>query len=481
MTAGELGERSAEAARRLAGYRVTRGDRVLWVADPSEASLACALGVLRLGAVLVPLSPALTGRELGQVVGDGDPAAVIVPGPVAATVAGPEQLLVISTASRSSGARRDRGNGTVSQVPVLAATLHHLAGPAPDPHLREADLDRESPLDPALIVYTSGTTGSPKGAVLTHGNLAAGAAALRRAWRIDPDDRLSLSLPLFHVHGLCAGLFTMLDAGASLLVYPRFDPARLSEDFGRRRVTVFFGVPTMYYRMVKHGAASELRRLRLAVSGSAPLSPSLWARVAETAGVGVLERYGMTETLLTLSNPYEGERRPGTVGLPLPGVEAMLAGEAGELLVAGPSVFDGYWRRPAATAESFRGRWFKTGDVACKDEAGYFVIKARTREVIISGGHNVYPAEVEDVLLQHDGVDEVAVVGTPSEEWGEVVTAWVVPSGSGTAVDDVMSFAAARLAPYKVPRAVRLVESLPRNAMGKVVRGELRDGSRATR
>ena len=233
----------------------------------------------------------------------------------------------------------------------------------------------------------------------------------------------------------------------------------------------------MYHRLVTSARVAELSRLRLCVSGSAPLPASLWHQVRQGSGLAVLERYGMTETLLTVSNPYEGERRPGTVGLPLPGVEVQVTeadGLPGTLLVRGPSVFSGYWERPAATAEAFEGGWFRTGDLATIGADGYLSIRGRASDLIISGGFNVYPAEVEDVLLSHPAVAEVAVAGTPSEEWGEVVTAWVVPTGSPTSVEVLLAFAAERLAPYKRPRLVHWVDALPRNALGKIQRSELR-------
>jgi malonyl-CoA/methylmalonyl-CoA synthetase len=362
------------------------------------------------------------------------------------------------------------------------------AAPAGTPAAVDGELDRAAADDPALIVYTSGTTGAPKGAVLSHGNLLAGARALALAWRWTPADRLVLALPLFHVHGLCAGLFGTLTAGASAVVLPRFSPEGVLAAAGDHAATLFFGVPTMYHRLLGRGTAADLARLRLCVSGSAPLPAPVWQAMRAEGGVEVLERYGMTETLLTVSNPYRGERRPGTVGFPLPGVQARLApldGDGGapvegieeppegQLLVAGPSVFGGYWERPAATEAAFEGRWFRTGDVAGWDAEGYLAILGRRNDLILSGGFNVYPAEVEDVLLGHPDVAEVAVAGQPSEEWGETVVAWVVPAGARPPVETLEALAAGQLAGYKRPRAYRFVDSLPRNAMGKVQRDRL--------
>jgi malonyl-CoA/methylmalonyl-CoA synthetase len=231
----------------------------------------------------------------------------------------------------------------------------------------------------------------------------------------------------------------------------------------------------MYHRFARSPRAGELARLRLCVSGSAPLPAELHRALGERGGQQVLERYGMTETLMNVSNPYDGERRPGSVGLPLPGVELRLSsGQEGEIQLRGPNVFSGYWEREEATAESFTEGWFRTGDLGSLDPDGYLRILGRSKELIISGGFNVYPREVEDVLLAHPDVADVAVVGTPSEEWGEVVTAFVVPIGDAPKPDSLLTFAAEQLASFKRPRLLHFVDSLPRNALGKVLKHELR-------
>ncbi len=229
----------------------------------------------------------------------------------------------------------------------------------------------------------------------------------------------------------------------------------------------------MYHRLARSNRVGELAALRLCVSGSAPLPANLHRGLAERGGQRVLERYGMTETLMNASNPYDGERRAGSVGLPLPGVELMLSDDDGEILVRGPNVFGGYWERPEANAESFTDGWFRTGDLGRLDDDGYLEILGRSKELIISGGLNVYPREIEDVLLGHPGIAEVAVVGTPSEEWGETVTAYIVAGDDKPSEDDVKEFGSAQLAAFKRPRIVRFVEALPRNALGKVVKREL--------
>ena len=262
--------------------------------------------------------------------------------------------------------------------------------------------------------------------MLSHANLLASAESLRLAWRWSPDDRLVLALPLFHMHGLGVGLHGTLHAGASARARCRTSiRTRWRARSLRCEATLFFGVPTMYHRIVAAGNAGVLRELRLCVSGSAALPADLHAAFERACGQRILERYGMTETAMLVSNPVDGERRPGTVGLPLPGVEVRLAGDPAQIEVRGPNVFAGYWQRPDANAEAFTADgWFRTGDLGELDAAGYLRITGRAKELIISGGYNVYPREVEDALRAHPAIADAAVVGTPSPEWGEVVTAY---------------------------------------------------------
>jgi malonyl-CoA/methylmalonyl-CoA synthetase len=316
--------------------------------------------------------------------------------------------------------------------------------------------------------------------VLSHANLRASIEAVALAWRWAPDDRLVLALPLFHMHGLGVGLHGTLTVGATAVLLPRFDPASVLTAI-RAGGTLFFGVPTMWHRLAGHPGAGDLARLRLGVSGSAPLPPDLHAAIAGLAGRPPLERYGMTETAMLVSNPYDGDRRAGSVGFPLPGVDVRLAGtaehtagaggvpagSAAEIEVRGPNVFAGYWQRPGATAEAFRDGWFRTGDLGEVDPDGYLRIVGRAKELIISGGYNVYPREVEEVLLAHPAVVDAAVVGAPDPEWGERVCAFVV----GDAPDgELVAWCAERLAPYKRPRRWERLDQVPRNALGKTLR-----------
>jgi malonyl-CoA/methylmalonyl-CoA synthetase len=445
-TGADLLARTAAVAGRLAAAGLVKGDRVL-VSGPASVDLVVAhCAALRAGYVVVPINAAYTPREVGVIAADARPRAALLDDPDL------------------------RGAALALDGCAL------VAGTAVDvPDGRPPPLDTVGPADPALLPYTSGTTGAPKGALLSHGNLLASAEGLRLAWRWTEDDCLILCLPLFHMHGLGVGLHGTLLAGARAVLQSRFavDDVLAAAADPELGATLFFGVPTMYARLAAAPDLDALRGLRLCVSGSAALAADLHARLAERTGHAVLERYGMTETVMLVSNPVGGERRPGTVGIPLPGVEVRLDPAGEEILVRGPNVFAGYWQRPEATAAAFTdGGWFRTGDVGAWDDAGYLAIVGRAKELIITGGYNVYPREIEDVLRSHAAVVDVAVVGTPSAEWGEVVTAYVEPGG-GFDAGAVLAWAADRLAPYKRPRLIHVVDALPRNAMGKVVRDRL--------
>jgi malonyl-CoA/methylmalonyl-CoA synthetase len=444
LTGADLLERTARVAGRLAAAGLGSGDRVLLSGPPSCDLVVAHCAALRAGCVVVPVNATYTPRELGVIVGD----------------AGPRAALLADDGLRDAAAAIDPG---------LVVAGPDVALPDGDPPA----LDAAGPGDPALLPYTSGTTGTPKGALLSHGNLLASAEALLLAWRWTADDRLVLCLPLFHMHGLGVGLHGTLLAGAQAVLLSRFDPDAVLA--ACRDATMFFGVPTMYARLADAADPTPLGGLRLCVSGSAPLAADLHARIAARTGQAVVERYGMTETVMLVSNPYDGERRPGTVGLPLPGVDVRLAEGSGEILVRGPNVFAGYWRRPDTAGVTFTtDGWFRTGDVGEHDEAGYLRIVGRSKELIITGGYNVYPREVEDVLRSHPAVADAAVVGTPSAEWGEVVTAYVeVAAGGSVDPEALLAWAAGLLAPYKRPRLVHRVDALPRNALGKVVRDRL--------
>jgi malonyl-CoA/methylmalonyl-CoA synthetase len=455
IRAGELDLLTSRVAGVLQRHGVGRGDRVLWRARTTLPAVVTLLGIVRAGAALVPLSPSATAREVGHVLSDAAPAAAVT------EMTESTQAAVIAAGG---------GAGGVPLVWTIDDVMAEAERTGPPDELPSCQSD-----DDVLVVYTSGTTGNPKGAVHTHATLLAGVRTIVGAWEWQSDDRLILALPLFHVHGLCAGLFGTLAAGASTTILERFDEEAVVA--AAATGTMFFGVPTMYHRLAASGQAGGLAGLRLCVSGSSPLAADLWQGL-HALGLNVLERYGMTETLLTVSNPLRGERRPGSVGLPLPGAQIALDGVddegVGELLVRGPSIARGYWGRPGSMTDE--AGWFATGDLASVAADGYVTIRGRRTELIITGGHNVYPAEVESVLGRHASVAEVAVVGVPSAEWGETVVAFVVGRDGAPDISALARLAEAELAPFKRPRRIEAVDSLPRNAMGKVLRARLREG-----
>jgi malonyl-CoA/methylmalonyl-CoA synthetase len=424
--------------------------------------------VLAGGGVAVPLSPVYPPTELAWFAADAGADTVIV-----------DEELEAQAALMLPDRR------------VLRPPDLHAPAPAEPEAMVEV-----APGDTALLLYTSGTTGKPKGAMITHANLAIQAALLRVAWGYRDDDTLLHALPLHHLHGLGISLLTTLLAGARMRMLPRFDAHRVWEAFAGGGITVWMAVPTMYQKLLDAfdaaDAATQARwaegakRLRLATSGSAALPVTLAARWRVLTGTIPLERFGMTEIGVGASNPLDpADRRPGSVGPPLPTVDARILGEdgldgdgPGELHIRGPSLFSGYWQRAEATAAAFApGGWFKTGDVALRDEDGYLRLLGRTSvDILKSGGYKLSALEVEEALREHPAIAEVAVVGVPDETWGDRVVAVVVAApGRATecAAEPLRAWAKARLAPYKVPRQVMVVASLPRNAMGKVVKPEL--------
>jgi malonyl-CoA/methylmalonyl-CoA synthetase len=438
----------ARAVAALADLGITPGDRVVLSCEPSVDTVVAYLAIRAAGAVVVPANTAYTERELRHIVDDVRPA------------------LAVAT-------DRDRFTGLVAEAVAPGA----LTTDGPVNLLDGVVSLARRPDDPAMIAFTSGTTGAPKGAVLSAANLDASAAAVVEAWGWTSYDVLVLALPLFHMHGLGVGVNGTVAADAEAIVLPRFDADAVFDAAFEHGATMFFGVPTMYARLAEHPRLPELGALRLCVSGSAPLPAELWHRIREGCGQEVLERYGMSETAMLTSNPLDGPRRPGTVGVPLPGVQVRL-GDGDGVEVRGPNVFAGYWERPEATADAFTDDgWFRTGDVGAFDDAGHLRLVGRSSELIITGGYNVYPREVEDVVRELAGVADVAVVGVPDDTWGEQVVGFVVKSpGASISADVLDAHVAGMLASYKRPRYWNFVDALPRNAMGKVRRDVLRDG-----
>jgi malonyl-CoA/methylmalonyl-CoA synthetase len=455
----ELRERAATFASALRSWGLNTGERVALFLGNSPDFLAAYLGTHLAGGVIVPVNTAYRRGELRHIFDD----------------AGVRVCL-------TDGERRPKLDRVREDLPELKAVIE--TGEELDTFLNGAETGAtELPdgEDLAVIAYTSGTTGRSKGAMLLHRNLVANIEAICEAWRWTADDHLLLTLPLFHTHGLMVGAHGTFFSGASAELHCSFDAARVYDALLGGTFTMFFGVPTMYTRLLREAKTREEApdRLRLYVAGSAALSPQAFEEFEKLFGERILERYGMTETGMNLTNPYDGERRPGTVGGPFPGQEARVvdiksrevlpAGEVGEIEVRGPHVFEGYWNRPAATEEVLgEDGWFRTEDLGSVSEDGYFTISGRTKELIISGGYNVYPREVEEVLEGHPGVAEVAVVGLPDEEYGEKVTAVLVRDDPELTAEEVKDFCRDELAGYKKPREVFFVEELPRNALGKV-------------
>jgi malonyl-CoA/methylmalonyl-CoA synthetase len=457
LTFGELDARSDRTARFLAARGFARGDRLGFYLPNRVEFIDLFLACVKLGIIVVPINVLYREREINHIVADAEPKAVV------------------TTRSLAAFLHQVSGETSVWDVDELTAAASGFDG-----ERVRTMIDGD---EAAAIVYTSGTTGRSKGAVLSHNNFAANTVNLLACWRITGEDRYLAVLPLFHVHGLGNGLHTWLASGCLMRLAERFEVSRASALFGSFRPTLFFGVPTVYVRLLELPAetSSEIgSRMRLFVSGSAPLPAHVLEAFREKFGHTILERYGMSETLMNISNPYEGERRAGSVGLPLPGVSVKLLnadghpvndGEAGELYVRGPNVCAGYWRRPDADSEAFvdraDGRWFRTGDLAVRSADGYYTLRGRRTDLIISGGFNIYPREIEELLLEQPGVREAVVCGVPDELRGELPVAYVVADDPFDAakLEEVCRLS---LASFKVPRAFLRVDALPRTALGKV-------------
>ncbi len=397
-TFGEIDDRSNRLAHNLLGRGLVAGDRLCVYLFNSLELIDLYLACVKTGIIFVPINILYREREITHIVADAAPRAVVT---------------------------------TVADFPAVDGApiwkpADLAAGPAPAtrPPVEPA-IDGDAP---AALVYTSGTTGLSKGAILTHNNFAANAISLVTCWQISGADRFLLALPLFHVHALGNGLHCWLASGCRMRLLERFEHRKAAQEFTAFRPTLFFGVPTIYVRLLDtppETARAMASRMRLFVSGSAPLAAQVLEEFRALFGHTILERYGMTETLMNVSNPYTGERRAGTVGFPLPGISARIVD--GELQVKGPNVFAGYWRQPDATAAAFvDGGWFKTGDIASRSADGYYTLAGRRSDLIISGGFNIYPREIEELLAGQPGVTEAAVVAMPDRVRGEVPVAYIV-------------------------------------------------------
>jgi malonyl-CoA/methylmalonyl-CoA synthetase len=478
-------------SHRLRAAGAATHERVGLFLENSPAFLAAYLGTHMVGGIVVLINIQYRESELRHILNDAG------------------VRLCVTDAARLPELERVRAAAPTLADILLVNDDGHVETDAAQAPVRPASFTLHLNSDDiALLGYTSGTTGRSKGAMLSHGNLAANSAAVTSAWNWHADDVLLLALPLFHIHGLGVGIHGTFLTGSTVVLQRRFAAAAVFDELLSGSVTMFFGVPTMYTRLIAeaHQRTQNPPPLRLYVSGSAPLDPQTFAEFERIFGQPILERYGMTETVMNLTNPYDGERRPGTVGQPFPGQEARIVdtesgepvspGTIGEIQVRGPHVCKGYWQRPDATAEVFTADgWFRTGDLGWCSEDGYFSITGRAKELIISGGYNVYPREIEEVLLQHPDVIAAAVVGLPDPDMGEQVVAVIVSrqqravgstpgpiEGLSATNAQIRALAEAlvalcrdHLAAYKKPRRIFFVDELPRNALGKIQKHALRD------
>jgi malonyl-CoA/methylmalonyl-CoA synthetase len=437
-----LHDRVVAMAAKLLAAGIKPGDRVAVCVEKSPEAVILYFACLWIGAIYMPLNSGYTPREIAYFLDDAEPAMFV-------------------------------GDGEIGQT-------HTLAEIAALPSVQIAERTIFAPDMIAAMLYTSGTTGRPKGAMLTRANLASNAVALMNAWSITAEDVLIHALPIFHVHGLFIAINSLTAAGATMLFRPKFDPEDVIAQMPR--ATMLMGVPTFYTRLLNTPAFTReaAATMRLFISGSAPLLAETHRQFEARTGHAILERYGMTETGINTSNPYHGERIAGTVGLPLPGVDVRISdaeGDIGGIEVRGPNVFAGYWRNPEKTAAEFReGGWFVTGDLGKIDAQGYVHIIGRGKDLIVTGGYNVYPKEVEDAIDALPGVSESAVIGVPHDDFGEAVVAVVVGTGLDQAT--MLSQLRTRLAAYKLPKAIHIVGELPRNTMGKVQKTLLREAYR---
>ncbi len=467
----DLERATAMLADLLQSLNLPEGSRVAVQVEKSVEAMMLYLATLRAGYVFLPLNTAYQSAEIEYFIGNAEPAVV---------VCSPKNFGWISKLAFKAGTQHvytldDNRSGSLLERAAHCSD-HHV------PVERQAD-------DLAAILYTSGTTGRSKGAMLTHGNLLSNAQVLKDYWGWKPGDVLIHALPIFHVHGLFVALHGALLNGSKMFWMAKFDPRRVIEKMPE--ATVFMGVPTLYVRLLAEpGLTREaVRHMRLFIAGSAPLLIETFAAWQERTGHTILERYGMSETIMLTSNPYlasQGERRGGTVGFPLPGVslrvcdpadQPLPVGDIGGIQVQGPNVFKGYWRMPEKTKEEFtEDGYFRTGDVGKVDERGYVSIVGRSKDLIISGGYNVYPAEIEGYINEMGGVAESALVGVPHPDFGEVGVAVVVRK-PGAALDgeQIIATLKSKLANFKIPKRCYVVDDLPRNTMGKVQKNLLRD------
>jgi len=455
-------------AHALTNLGISSGDRLLVHVEKSPEVLALYAACIQSGIVFVPLNPAYTIDELSYFIADSQPSLVVCDASnlhLISPLAVKMGFKLETLNQDASGSLSEKGHDNPHDFPTVSRTMDDLA----------------------TILYTSGTTGQPKGAMHTQGNLLSNGRILRDLWQFDTSDVLLHALPIFHSHGLFVATNVSLLAGGSMILLPGFDIDEIIRLIPQS--TVMMGVPTFYSRLLDSPRFTKdlTKEMRLFVSGSAPLLAETHVQFEKRTGHRILERYGLTETSMNTSNPYEGERRPGTVGFPLPGIEVKItdptsgkpipAGEIGQIEVRGPNVCKGYWKKPTKTTAEFRpDGFFITGDLGRFDSQGYIHIEGRNKDLIISGGFNIYPKEIELLLDGQTVVLESAVIGVPHDDFGEVAVGLIVPSNEvNPDVDQIRSVMSTSLARYKIPKKILIVDSLPRNTMGKVQKNLLRD------
>lgn len=478
VTFWEIDSITNRIANSLIDLGVKKGDRIVQYIPNSLELVYNLVSSFKLGAIIVPMNIAFREREMAYFLQDSEPKVVITD---------KERLKVLEN--------------IIDEVPFLKNIVvtdldkgytsdgrnyipfHELSG---NPNNSEPAIEIDDE-DGAIIFYTSGTTGRPKGALLPQRSITSNLEALHKAWRWTSNDLFLLTLPMFHIHGLGVGLCGMFYTGCSTIIRSKFDPEDVLNTIQSRKVTLFMGVPTLYFRMleVENCEKFDCSSMRLFVSGSAPLSKDLFNKFHATFGHKILERAGMSESMMNYANPYDGERRPGTVGFPLPGVESRIVDDnfndvpvnvEGEIVLRGPNLLKEYWRNEEATQNAFIDGWFKTGDICKKDEDGYISIVGRSKDIIISGGVNLYPREIEEVIESLPAVKEASVVGVPDEEFGEAVKACIVlESEAGISKEEVIAYCREKLASFKKPKHVEFMDALPKNAMGKIMKDKLRE------
>jgi len=475
VTFSEMDAVTNRIANYLKDLGIEKGDRIAQYVPNGFQLIYTTVASFKLGAIVVPMNVAFREREIAYFLQDSEAKVIVTDA---------ERLPVLE------GVLNDLP--TLEYVVVTDLDRGDSRGYIPFSALSGNDNDGELNIDVkdddgAFIFYTSGTTGRSKGALLTQKSVASNLEALRKAWRWTEDDLFLLTLPMFHIHGLGVGLCGSIYNGCSTIIRSKFDAADVLDTIQERGATLFMGVPTMYFRLldVEGCEKCDVSSMRLFVSGSAPLSKELFAKFHKTFGHRILERAGMSESMMNYSNPYDGERRPGTVGFPLPGVETRIVDEdfndvpvntEGEIVLRGPNLLKEYWRNEEATQRSFVDGWFRTGDICKRDADGYISIVGRSKDIIISGGVNLYPREIEEVVESMSAVKEAAVVGVPDAEFGEAVKACIIlADGEKLSSEEVIAYCRERLASFKKPKHVEFLDALPRNAMGKIVKDRLKN------